>query len=64
MTLHPQILEKDGQKQFVVLPYEEFEQLQELLDDFEDLKTLRAAKTASADEPTMSLDQVKDVLGI
>ncbi len=64
MTLHPQILEKDGQKQFVILPYEEFEHIQELLADFEDLKALRAAKAASADEPSVSLEQVKDELGI
>ena len=29
MTLHPQIIEKEGKKEFVVLPYEEFVQLQE-----------------------------------
>ena len=64
MTLHPQVLEKDGKKQFVILPYEEFERIQEMLDDFQDLKTLREAKAAEADAPTLSLDQVKRELGM
>ncbi len=64
MTLHPQILERDGEKQFVILPYEEFEHMRGLLDDFEDLRTLREAKAASVDEPTLSLDQVKQELGV
>ena len=44
IKLHPEILKKNGKKEFVVLPYEEFTALQELLDDYEDLLDLRAAK--------------------
>jgi PHD/YefM family antitoxin component YafN of YafNO toxin-antitoxin module len=41
MLLHPQVIEREGRKEFVVLPYEEFLQIQEALDDFEDLRELR-----------------------
>lgn len=33
ITLHPEILKKNGKKQFAVLPYEEFVALQEWLTD-------------------------------
>ena len=58
MTIHPQILEKDGKKEFAVLPYEEFLRLQEELEDYEDLRTLRQEKAESQDEATRSLDDV------
>lgn len=48
LTLHPNILEKDGKKEFAILPYEEFLRLQEELEDFEDIKELRAAKAVEA----------------
>ena len=52
MSIHPQILEKDGEKAFVVLPYEEFIHIQSELEDYDDLRTLREEKAASSDEPT------------
>jgi hypothetical protein len=33
MSIHPQIIEKDGRKEFVVLPYEEFLQMQEEIEN-------------------------------
>ena len=62
MTLHPQILEKEGKKEFVVLPYEEFVQLQEQIEDYEDLKELRQAKATEHDAPTVALATVKKEL--
>lgn len=44
MDLNPQILEKDGNKEFVILPYEEFLKMQEELENYEDLRILREAK--------------------
>lgn len=64
LTLHPNILEKDGKKAFAVLPYEEFENLQEELDQYEDLKDLRAAKSREANTPVESLDPVRTALKI
>ncbi|HEY0083777.1 MAG TPA: hypothetical protein VGB61_13370 [Pyrinomonadaceae bacterium] len=64
ITLHPEILSKNGKKEFVVLPYEEFLALQELLEDVEDLLELRAAKQESEGEPTLSLTDAKKELGL
>lgn len=61
--LHPQILEKDGKKEFVVLPYEEFVRLEEELADYHNLQLLRAAKEKEAEAPTLSLSEVKAELG-
>ncbi len=47
MTLHPQIIEKEGKKEFVILPYEEFIAIKEELENYEDLKDLREAKENS-----------------
>ena len=44
LTLHLDILVKNGKKQFAVLPYEEFAALQERLADAEDMLELRKAK--------------------
>lgn len=62
MSIHPQIIEKNGKKEFVVLPYEEFLRLQEELEDYEDLKTLREEKALAEREPSRSVDHVlKDI---
>ncbi|MBI3987802.1 MAG: type II toxin-antitoxin system Phd/YefM family antitoxin [Lentisphaerae bacterium] len=64
VTLHPNILERDGKKAFAVLPYEEFVRIAEELDDFEDLKDLRAAKAKEANAPAASLASVRRQLKI
>ena len=64
VPVHPNYLEHDGQKTFVVLPYEEFVMMEEELQQFEDLKQLREAKTAEANSPTVPLDAVKKELGL
>jgi PHD/YefM family antitoxin component YafN of YafNO toxin-antitoxin module len=62
MSIHPQIIEKDGKKEFVVLPYDEFLRVQEALEDYDDLRTLRDEKASAAAQPTRSLDDVlKDI---
>ena len=58
IELHPEILEKDGQPEFAVLPYKEFQAIRELLIDYEDLRDLRMAKSEEADAQTMSLNEV------
>jgi hypothetical protein len=58
ITLHPEILQKNGRPEFAVLPYEEFQAIRELLLDYEDLRDLRAAKSKEADSPIMSLREV------
>jgi hypothetical protein len=59
LTLHPDILVKNGKKQFAVLPYEEFVALQERLADAEDLLELRKAKRAEGKKRSISLPQAK-----
>jgi len=64
LQLHPNILRKNGKDEFVVLPYEEFVAMQELLEDAEDLKLLREARQENANEPGISFDEAKKRLGI
>ena len=64
LTLHPNILEKDGKKAFAVLPYEEFQNVQEELDQYQDLKDLRSAKAREANAPVESLSSVRNTLKI
>ena len=64
MELHPKILEKNGKKEFVVLPYEEFERIEDELSDYEDLRDLREAKQDEDNQKTRSLADVRDELGI
>ncbi|MGA1790187.1 MAG: type II toxin-antitoxin system Phd/YefM family antitoxin [bacterium] len=58
MTIHPQIIEKHGKKEFVILPCEEFLKILESLEDLEDLKELRKEKEKSKDLPTTPLNEV------
>lgn len=54
IELHPEILKKDGQSEFVVLPYDEFVKLQELLEAYEDLIDLRATKKDDTSDHSIS----------
>jgi PHD/YefM family antitoxin component YafN of YafNO toxin-antitoxin module len=60
--LHPEILTKNGRKEFAILPYEEFIALQEWLADVEDLLDLRAAKEAEQNAQTVSLAEIESRL--
>ena len=63
MSIHPQIIEKDGGKEFVVLPYEEFLQMQAEIENYENLRTLREEKATTHAEPTRSLEEVLREIG-
>jgi hypothetical protein len=64
LKLHPEILRKNGKKEFVVLPYEEFLALQERLSDAEDLLELRKAKRREGAKKSIPLAKVKQKLGL
>lgn len=64
IELHPEILKKNGKSEFVILPYEEFVALQEVLADANDLTDLRTALREEAAAPTISLEALKSDLGI
>jgi hypothetical protein len=58
--LKPEFLTKSGKK-YVLLPYEEFLRIQEILEDLEDLQDLRAAKEEEGNKPSISLEQLKQM---
>ena len=64
ISVHPSILEKDGIKEFAVLPYNEFLKIREELEDYEDLKLLRQAKLEEADSPSISLRKAKAIFKV
>jgi len=64
LKLHPEILMKNGKKQFVVLPYEEFEAMQQRLTDADDLLALRKAKRSEGKKKSIPLAEVKQELGL
>lgn len=61
MKLHPKFLSKNGKREFVVLPYEEFIALQEQVENAEDTLDLRSAKKEETDLPGIGLDEVKKI---
>lgn len=63
IELHPEILKKNG-SEFVVLPFDEYTALQELLADYQDLLELRAAKQEEEADASVSLETVKVELGL
>ena len=64
INLNPQILEKDGEKEFAVILYDEFLNIQQELDDYECLKALREAKAKEADVETVPFEKAKKILNI
>ncbi|MGA2052075.1 MAG: type II toxin-antitoxin system Phd/YefM family antitoxin [Opitutales bacterium] len=64
MKLHPKIIEENGRKAFVVLPYEEFVRVQETLEDYADLQELRGARALEHNAPVRPLDDVAREMGL
>lgn len=61
-TLNIQIIKKNGKKEYVVMPYDEFLKVQEELDDYQNLRRLREAKKAEQYAPTVSIEELKEHL--
>jgi PHD/YefM family antitoxin component YafN of YafNO toxin-antitoxin module len=59
-----QITKKNGKKEYVVIPYDEFLKVQEELDDYQNLRCLREAKEAERDAPTVSIEELKKHLEV
>ena len=64
IELHPQFVEKAGKREFVVLPYEEYEALRTELDELQDALALSAAREANRDRPSYLIDEVRESLGL
>lgn len=57
IDLHPEVLSQNGEMEFVVLPYEEFVELQTFLAHAEDLMALQAAKVEEQAAPRSRWDK-------
>jgi len=64
LELYPEILERDGKKQFAVLPYEEFLAIQQILEDWDDLRAIDEAKKIDDGGPGFTADQIRKELGL
>ena len=64
ISMSPQILEKDGKKEFAILPYEDFLKLQEELACYDDLRILREAKKEEQNASSVSFIEAKNILDI
>ena len=64
IKLHPEVLKKNGINEFVILPYDEFVALQNLLEDAQDLADLREAVRLEGNAPSISLEELKADLGL
>jgi hypothetical protein len=60
VALHAQIIRKNGKKEYVILPYEEFLKVQEGLEEYEDLRCLRQAKEAEKDASAIGMAELKE----
>ncbi len=59
-----QIIEKQGKKEFAVIPYKDFLRIQEELEDYADLKELRNAKMDSSNREGRPFRHVARELGL
>lgn len=64
IQLNPEFLTRNGTREFAVLPYSEFQALQEWLEDVEDILDLRAAREEDRDQPNFTIEEVRKELGI
>ncbi|MBW1834689.1 MAG: type II toxin-antitoxin system Phd/YefM family antitoxin [Deltaproteobacteria bacterium] len=64
ISINPQILEKNGKKEFAILPYEDFLKMQEELECYNDLRILREAKQEEQNASSVSLEEAKNILNI
>ncbi len=64
IELHPEFLTKNGRREFAVLRYEEFVELEEWLQDASDLLEIRSERMIAPEEPNVPLDDVEKEFGL
>jgi hypothetical protein len=64
ITINPQLLEKNGKKEFAILPYKDFLKLQEELACYDDLRFLREAKKEEQNAVSVTFEEAKNILNI
>lgn len=62
--MNAQIIEKNGKKEFAVVPYKDFVRMSEELEDYHDLLALRQAKVDSRNQKGRSFNEVAAELGL
>ena len=60
MEYEPQIIKKDGEKEFAVLRYKDYLKIKQALEDNEDLIDLRKVKIETVNEPGVPFNNVKE----
>ena len=64
ISINPQVLEKNGKKEFAILPYEDFLKMQEELECYNDLRILREVKQEEQNASSVSFEEAKKILNI
>ena len=64
LTLHPEMIKKNGNEDFVVLPYKEYLALCKLAEDAQDLSDLEEAREKEGHLPDIPMQEVRRRLGI
>ncbi|MDL1988071.1 MAG: type II toxin-antitoxin system Phd/YefM family antitoxin [Deltaproteobacteria bacterium] len=64
ISINPQVLEKNGKKEFAILPYEDFLKMQEELECYNNLRILREAKQEEQNASSVSFEEAKKILNI
>ncbi len=64
IKIYPEFLKKNNKEEFAILDFNEYQKMLQYIEDLEDLLDLRKAKQATKDEPTISLEEVNETLGI
>ena len=64
VALHPEFITRKNRREFAVLPYAEFLALQELLNDYLDLRDLRKAKQREGKAKGLPLSEARKLLNI
>lgn len=64
LDLHPNILEFEGRKAFVVLLYDEYLEIEDRLQELKDIRVLRQAKALEADAPPIPLAEMRAGYGL
>ena len=62
--MEAQIIEKEGKKQFAVIPYKDFVRMQQELEDYHDLLALRRAKADPRNQRGRAFHTVAAELGL
>ena len=64
MKLHLQVIEKEGKNEFVVLPFDEHQELTTMMHDYEDLRDLRTAKVEAKGQKSIPCKKAMSDLGL